>query len=70
MVNIETTNIPEILDVEDLTELLRVSKQTIRNLIKRQEMPGWRYASGKYVCTKKQLLEWIENNKWNFGKEV
>jgi excisionase family DNA binding protein len=50
------------LDVEDLAELFRVSKQTVRDLIRSGIIPGYRIAQGKYIVTKRYLVDFIDEH--------
>ena len=52
--------IPEILDLGDLAELLRVSKQSAKALVDNGTIPGFRFMKGKYLFSKRQLIEVIE----------
>lgn len=52
--------IPEIMDVGDLAELLRVTPQFARGLIENGTIPGFKFARGKYLISKKLLIETIE----------
>ncbi len=52
--------IPDILDLEDLADLLRVSKQTARRLVADGDIPAYRFAKGKYLITKHNLIKTID----------
>ncbi|MCL5070825.1 MAG: helix-turn-helix domain-containing protein [Actinobacteria bacterium] len=58
--------LPEILDVVDLIELLRVSKQVVVRLINEKRIPAFRIAQGRYLISSRQLVEHIEKNTWNY----
>ena len=60
------TNLPEIMDIQDLAELVRVSKQSIRNLVSDKKLPAYRLATGKYIFSTKQLIQHIEDNIGNY----
>ncbi len=57
---------PEILDIEDLAEIVRVSKQTIKLLIQDKKIPAHKLAKGKYLISTKQLIQYIEENIGNY----
>lgn len=48
------------MDVGDLAELLRVTPQFARGLIENGTIPGFKFARGKYLISKKLLIETIE----------
>ena len=52
--------IPEIMDLGDLSVLLRISKPTAKKLIEEKVIPGFRFGQGKYLISKRQLIETIE----------
>ncbi len=56
----KTSSIPEIMDVGDLAGLLRVSKPTVRKLIEAGKIPGYCFGQGKYLISKRKLIETIE----------
>ena len=53
--------IPEILDLEDLAGLLRVSKPTAKKLVEEKVIPGFKFLRGKWLITKRQLIKTIES---------
>ena len=53
--------IPDILDLEDLAGLLRVSKPTAKKLVEEKVIPGYKFLRGKYLVTKRQLIKTIES---------
>lgn len=50
------TNIPEILDLGDLCELLRASRPFILKQIAKGRIPAVRFGRGKYLITRQILL--------------
>lgn len=53
--------IPDILDLGDLASLLRITKPTAKKLVVDGAIPGYRFLKGKYLISKRQLIETIEN---------
>ncbi|MBE3088690.1 MAG: helix-turn-helix domain-containing protein [Actinobacteria bacterium] len=51
-----------ILDIVDLSVLLRVSVQTARRYINEKRIPAYRVVPGKYLISVKQLEKYIEEN--------
>jgi len=51
-----------ILNVEDLADLLNVSKQTARRYINNGRIPAYRVVPGKYLISVRQLIEKIEKH--------
>ena len=47
--------------VEDLQEILGVSRPTVYNLLKRNEFRWFQIGGGKYRISKKSFDEWLEN---------
>jgi excisionase family DNA binding protein len=52
--------IPDILDLEDLAGLLRVTKPTAKKLVEEKVIPGFKFLKGKYLISKRQLIKVIE----------
>ncbi len=51
-----------ILNLNDLAELLDVSKQTARRYINNGRIPAYRVVPGKYLISARQLMEHIEKH--------
>jgi len=51
-----------ILDVVDLSVLLRVNVQTARRYINDKKIPAYRVANGKYLISVESLKKHIEEN--------
>lgn len=47
--------------VEDLQEILGVSRPTVYNLLKRNEFRWFQIGGGKYRISKKSFDEWLDN---------
>ncbi len=56
-----SSGIPDILDLGDLAELLRVSKPTAKKLVEEGIIPGYKFLRGKWLITKRQLIKRIES---------
>lgn len=57
----ESTGIPDILNLSDIAELLSVSKPTAKKLLDEGIIPGYKFLRGKYLVSKRQLIETIES---------
>jgi excisionase family DNA binding protein len=49
----------DFLTVEDIAEILKLSKRTIREKLKKGELPGKKIA-GKYITTRELLKKFID----------
>lgn len=52
--------IPPILDLQDLTTVLRISKSTSYKLLK--ELKAWKDEDGEWMILRDDLITWIEKN--------
>lgn len=57
---IKGSYIPEILDVDDLAALLRVSRERARDYIREGKVPAYRIAKGRYLISVRKLVKVIE----------
>ena len=55
-----TGDLPDILNVKDLASLLNRSEQTIKTWILDEKIPGHRFGKGRYLTSKKELIDFIE----------
>ena len=56
-------NLPLMLDVKDITAILRISKAGAYNLVNTKSFP--KILVGKRVLVAKEdLQQWLERNKW------
>ena len=55
-----TGDLPDILSVKDLARLLNRSEYTIKKLILDEKIPGHRFGKGRYLISKKELIDFIE----------
>jgi len=62
--------IPDIMDIGDLVELLRVSKQTVMKCIEDGKIPAYKIAKGKYLITKRQLIKTIEKRSGSVLSDI
>jgi len=53
-------NLPEILNVKDLSKLLELSTITIKKYILDEKIPAHRFSKGKYLISTKELIDFIE----------
>ena len=54
-----------ILNIDDLADLLDISKQTVRRYINEGRIPAYRVVPGKYLISQRQLVEHIEKHASN-----
>ncbi len=54
--------LPEIMDVQDLATIARVSNQTIKNCISDGKIPAYKIARGCWLISTKLLVRYIEKN--------
>lgn len=51
---------PELLLVEEVATLLRLSPYTVRQMARQGKLPGARKIGGEWRFSRKALLEWVE----------
>lgn len=52
----------EMITTHDVAVMLGTKETTVRNLIKRQELPAYRIG-GEFRFDKAEIIEWIDNCK-------
>ena len=52
---------PDVLDVADAAQLLRVSADTVYQLFRKGELPG-RKVGRRWITTRASVMRWIENS--------
>jgi len=52
--------LPEIMDVQDLAEICRVSKQTIKDCIGAGKIPAYKLSRGCWLVSTKLFVRYIE----------
>ena len=65
-----SAGIPEILDLGDIAELLRVTKQTARRYIDDGRIPACKISGGKYLTTRRQIMRTIEERCKTVEKHI
>ena len=63
-----TESLQDILNVSDLVKLLKISKQTARRYILDKKVPAYRIGKGKYLISKRELIDCIENRGLGHNK--
>ena len=63
----DTRVLPDILNVKDLASLLNRSEQTIKRWILDEKIPGHRFGKGRYLISKKELVDFIEKRGLGHG---
>ena len=55
-----------IITIEDLMDLLYVTRQTLVKYIKEKKIPAYMVGRGKYLIATQQLVKIIKENSGNF----
>jgi len=58
----------EVLSVNDLVLILKISRPTVVKMLKKQGMPHFR-AGNNYLVTKRGFLEYINSSRARNGKK-
>ena len=66
--NLEADNlgIRGITTVEDLMDLLYVTRETLVKYIKENKIPAYRVSGGKYLISTEELIKKIKDNSGDF----
>lgn len=55
--------LPDVLDVNDVAEILKLSKSTVYKMLRKEEIPSYRVGLGNKMLrvSKEDLIDYIEN---------
>lgn len=55
--------LPDVLDVKDVAEILKLSKSTVYKMLRKEEIPSYRVGLGNKMLrvSKEDLIDYIEN---------
>lgn len=55
--------LPDVLDVNDVAEILKLSKSTVYKMLRKEEIPSYRVGLGNKMLrvSKEDLIDYIQN---------
>lgn len=57
-----TSQLPAVLTVKEVAELLRINRNTVYELFQRGEIPGGRKVGNSIRFSREALLQWLRGN--------